>query len=194
MKLESRKEEVKDASLTTAALARVDEMSATEGEMDRASFHPGSGGVDRPPADDESRSTLVAGDEARRISEAPGRNGSDADAAADSASRFSSTAITRSVPTVQEDEKAAPLFSEQETKGFFARWDSLQVGFIDEPRHAVEQADNLVAGAMKRLAEIFADERAHLEGQWDRGDNVSTEDLRIAMQRYRSFFRRLLAI
>lgn len=194
MKLESRKEEVKDASLTTAALARVDERPATEREMDRASFHPGSGDIDRPPADDEPRSTLVAGDEARRISETAAGIGSEADAAAGRGAHFSSTAPTSSLPAVQQDEKATPLFSEQEAKNFFARWDSLQVGFIDEPRHAVEQADNLVAGAMKRLAEIFADERAHLEGQWDRGDNVSTEDLRIAMQRYRSFFRRLLAV
>ena len=93
-----------------------------------------------------------------------------------------------------EEEQATPLFSQSESKDFVARWDALQVGFIDEPRRAVEQADNLVASAMKRLAEIFAEERARLEGQWDRGDNVSTEDLRVAMRRYRSFFRRLLAM
>jgi hypothetical protein len=58
----------------------------------------------------------------------------------------------------------------------------------------VEEADNLVAVTMKRLAEIFADERSKLEQQWDRGDNISTEDLRLAMHRYRSFFHRLLAI
>jgi hypothetical protein len=58
----------------------------------------------------------------------------------------------------------------------------------------VEQADGLVASAMKRLAEVFAEERAKLEQQWDRGDNVSTEELRVALQRYRSFFHRLLAI
>jgi hypothetical protein len=52
----------------------------------------------------------------------------------------------------------------------------------------------LVAATMKRLAEVFASERAQLEGQWDRGDNVSTEDLRVALQRYRSFFTRLLTI
>jgi hypothetical protein len=58
----------------------------------------------------------------------------------------------------------------------------------------VEQADELVASAMKRLAEVFASERSALEGQWDRGDDVSTEDLRIALQRYRAFFDRLLSI
>jgi hypothetical protein len=74
------------------------------------------------------------------------------------------------------------------------RWSGVQTAFVDEPRSAVEQADGLVAAAMKRLAEVFAEERSRLEQQWDRGDNVSTEDLRIALQRYRSFFQRLLSI
>ena len=92
------------------------------------------------------------------------------------------------------DEQAAPLFSPEEAKDFRARWDAIQVGFVDEPRQAVQQADSLVAGAMKRLAEMFAVERAKLEGQWDRGDDVSTEDLRLALRRYRSFFGRLLSV
>jgi len=92
------------------------------------------------------------------------------------------------------DERATPLFSPDESKEFRVRWDTIQGGFVDEPRLAVEQADSLVAGAMKRLAEIFADERAKLEGQWDRKESVSTEDLRLALRRYRSFFGRLLSI
>ena len=92
------------------------------------------------------------------------------------------------------DEQATPLFSPEEAKDFRARWDAIQVGFVDEPRQAVQQADSLVAGAMKRLAEMFAAERAKLEGQWDRGDDVSTEDLRLALRRYRSFFGRLLSV
>ena len=92
------------------------------------------------------------------------------------------------------DEQVAPLFSPEEAKDCRARWDAIQVGFVDEPRRAVEQADTLVAAAMKRLAEMFAVERAKLEGQWDRGDNVSTEDLRLALRRYRSFFGRLLSV
>jgi hypothetical protein len=92
------------------------------------------------------------------------------------------------------DEQASPLLSSDEAKDFRGRWDAIQVGFVDEPRRAVEQADSLVAGAMKRLAEMFADERAKLEGQWDRGGDVSTEDLRLALRRYRSFFGRLLSV
>jgi hypothetical protein len=91
-------------------------------------------------------------------------------------------------------EQAAPLLSPEEVKDFRARWDAIQVGFVDEPRQAVEQADSLVAGAMKRLAEMFAAERAKLEGQWDRGNSVSTEDLRLALRCYRSFFGRVLSV
>jgi len=92
------------------------------------------------------------------------------------------------------DAGAAPLFPENEAGELRRRWDSVQASFVDEPRRAVEQADELVANAMKRLAETFANERAALESQWDRGDSVSTEDLRLALQRYRSFFGRLLAV
>jgi hypothetical protein len=89
---------------------------------------------------------------------------------------------------------AAPLFAETESHEFRSKWDQIQIGFVDEPRKAVQDADNLVAQTMKRLAEIFSDERKKMEAQWDRGDDVSTEDLRMALQRYRSFFNRLLAM
>ncbi len=85
------------------------------------------------------------------------------------------------------------LFPENETRDLRTRWDKAQGMFVDEPRKAVEEADALVANAVKRIAELFADERAKLEQQWDRGDNVSTEDLRQALRRYRSFFDRLLS-
>jgi len=89
---------------------------------------------------------------------------------------------------------ANPLFPGNELEGLRTRWKEIQTGFVDEPRKAVEQADGLVASAMKRLAEVFAEERSGLEQQWDRGDNVSTEDLRVALQRYRTFFDRLLSV
>ena len=89
---------------------------------------------------------------------------------------------------------ASPLFPENELEGLRTRWKEIQTGFVDEPRKAVEQADGLVASAMKRLAEVFAEERSGLEKQWDRGDSVSTEDLRVALQRYRTFFDRLLSV
>ena len=87
-----------------------------------------------------------------------------------------------------------PLFSGSETGDFRSQWSKVQTGFVDEPRRTVEEADKLVAAVMQRLAEGFANERSGLEKQWDRGDNVSTEELRIALQRYRSFFDRLLEL
>jgi hypothetical protein len=87
----------------------------------------------------------------------------------------------------------APLLAGDEIGRLRERWTQIQAGFVDEPRKAVEDADNLVAQAMKQLAETFAQERSRLEGQWDRGDKVSTEDLRLALQRYRSFFDRLVS-
>ena len=85
------------------------------------------------------------------------------------------------------------LFPSNELTDLRARWDKAQIGFVDEPRSAVKQADELVATVVKRISEQFAAERSELEHQWDRGDNVSTEDLRQALRRYRSFFDRLLA-
>ena len=91
-------------------------------------------------------------------------------------------------------EERAALLPKADCDRMRGEWDSIQAGFVDEPRRAVERADNLVATTMKQLAETFAKERSRLEGAWDRGDDVSTEDLRLALQRYRSFFNRLLTI
>ena len=89
---------------------------------------------------------------------------------------------------------ASRLLPAGEADELHKSWESIQGGFVDEPRRAVEEADHLVAQTMKRLAEVFAEERGRLEAQWDRGGDVSTEDLRIALQRYRTFFGRLLKI
>jgi hypothetical protein len=91
------------------------------------------------------------------------------------------------------ENSSGPLFPENELKTFRSQWDQAQGSFVDEPRKAVEQADSLVANVVKRIAEQFAEERAKLEKQWDRGDDVSTEDLRQALRRYRAFFDRLLS-
>jgi hypothetical protein len=98
-----------------------------------------------------------------------------------------------SAPESTRDHGDAPLLAEHEGAEFAGRWEKVQVLFVDDPRRAVEDADELVANVMKQLAEGFAREREALEGQWSRGEDVSTEDLRVALQRYRSFFQRLLS-
>jgi hypothetical protein len=89
-------------------------------------------------------------------------------------------------------DEAGPLLSGRDAMDFQDRWEQIQTGFVDDPRKVVAEADELVATVMQRLAEGFSAERERLEGQWDSGEDVSTEDLRLALQRYRSFFRRLL--
>lgn len=97
-------------------------------------------------------------------------------------------------PADMNAQRDAPLPAGDVVEQLRNQWTDIQAGFVDEPRRAVERADGLVADAIKRLAESFANERSQLEGQWDRGSDVSTEDLRQALQRYRSFFSRLLSV
>jgi|SRR5437868_700164 hypothetical protein len=92
------------------------------------------------------------------------------------------------------DSESEPLFDEAAIGKHRERWQAIQADFVDDPREAVKQADELVAQLIQQLAKTFADERSKLEGQWDRGDDVSTEDMRLALRRYRSFFGRLLSI
>jgi hypothetical protein len=100
----------------------------------------------------------------------------------------------RSVERAADAERPTPLFHEQELTGYRTRWGGIQTGFVDEPRKAVEEADALVSELTSRLAQSFTDERRRLEERWGKAENVSTEDLRQAMRRYRSFFERLLTI
>jgi hypothetical protein len=103
--------------------------------------------------------------------------------------------IDRQVTAVSQKATAAgQLFPAEEAQILRSRWDAIQAGFVDEPKRAVEQADCLVADTMKRLAEVFAQTRSDLESQWGGGGDISTEDLRLALQRYRSFFDRLLSV
>jgi hypothetical protein len=86
-----------------------------------------------------------------------------------------------------------PLLPGDQSEEYTSRWREIQASFVDEPRSSVEEADALVAELMQQLASGFSSERQRLEAQWDRGDDVSTEDLRVALTRYRSFFDRLLS-
>jgi hypothetical protein len=87
----------------------------------------------------------------------------------------------------------ASLLEDGELQSITMRWKDIQAEFVDEPTNAVQEADALVAELMQRLAAMFATERAELENRWAGGNEVSTEDLRQGLRRYRSFFERLLA-
>jgi hypothetical protein len=158
--------ETADSEITTADLAGSSQRPLRTGLGEpRTEADPQSANSDRPPAVGEaSRKEVVA------------------------------TSGTGAATAPAMERETGPLFASSEASELRRRWDAIQVGFVDEPRKAVEEADTLVAGTMKRLAEIFAEERNKLENQWDKGENVSTEDLRLALRRYRSFFSRLLSV
>ncbi|WP_405825749.1 hypothetical protein OG241_49470 [Streptomyces sp. NBC_01390] len=89
-------------------------------------------------------------------------------------------------------DEAPQLLTPEDEQGFRARWQEVQNEFVDDPRDAVHTADALVAEVMQTLAATFADHKQELEGQWNRGEQADTEDLRLALRHYRSFFNRLL--
>jgi hypothetical protein len=146
---------------------------------------------DQPEFGDEEITTADVAQGKRAMSDTRGRQVVDVKQDLDQVPR---TDMERDVERNVTENNTAPLFPGDELSGLRTRWKEIQTAFVDEPRKAVEQADGLVASAMTRLAEEFANERAGLEKQWDRGDSVSTEDLRVALQRYRSFFDRLLSV
>jgi len=100
----------------------------------------------------------------------------------------------RNAEVITEDEQLARLFSPDAAKEFRSRWDAIQSSFVDDPKRAVRQGDELVAQVLKSLTETFSNERSRLEGQLDQSDKASTENLRVALRRYRSFFERLLSL
>jgi hypothetical protein len=97
------------------------------------------------------------------------------------------------VPFQRRSSAGEPLVPKPQVEELRTRWSSIQTNFVDQPRKAVEDADSLVVGALKQIQESFAVQRANLEKKWRHGDNVSTEDLRVALQHYRAFFDRLMS-
>jgi hypothetical protein len=98
------------------------------------------------------------------------------------------------VPADTVNEELEPLFEEESAKKFRSRWLVIQSKFVDDPHDSVKQADDLVADIIKSVTMSFADRRIALEKQWNNGENISTEDMRQALKRYRSFFERLLTL
>lgn len=172
----------KDEPLTTADLAGTAtrpgaETPNTEPVRDTADLGPDGG-------------PRLVRNEARDAgtAEAMARSTNRAETASPGATNFGNDA-SQQAPTTAG---STPLLTEMEVNDLRSRWTDIQAGFVDEPRRSVEQADQLVASAIQKLAEGFARERASLEKQWESGSDVSTEDLRLALQRYRTFFGRLL--
>ncbi len=100
--------------------------------------------------------------------------------------------LTHETSNTMDDTSPAALFNLEESDQFRTRWSEIQGKFVDEPRSAVQQADALVSEVIEKITQMFANEHGSLEGQWNQGNDVSTEELRMALKHYRSFFNRLI--
>ena len=101
---------------------------------------------------------------------------------------------TATVAETGDEDGRTALFADEELSELRSRWDDVQAGFVDEPRASVKSADSLVEDLVERLTAGFAEARSGLEESWGRGEEGSTEDLRLALKRYRAFFNRLLEV
>ncbi|MFB7668076.1 hypothetical protein ACFC1R_29845 [Kitasatospora sp. NPDC056138] len=214
MKYQDRIED--EGRLTTEDLARSPEAdeeesrSTAQGGADRQDGRPvypgeATGGDlrspegEEPPAEDEAATadTDDRADRGDRGDRADERAGADGAGRTDAADRTERTDPADRTDEAAERAPAAdgeqPLLSENDEDELRTRWQQIQNDFVDDPREAVHAADLLVADLMQRLATSFADHKRGLEDQWNRGDEVQTEDLRLALQQYRSFFNRLLS-
>jgi hypothetical protein len=164
--------------------------------------HVGVDPVQRTPAQEEyARSIKV--ETAREDSGRPGRDDSpgvrnDSPGGRDDSPGAPEPAgMDRAGPSLDkprtDGEQLAPLFAQNMASEYRARWDAVQRSFVDDPRRAVQEGEELVTQVMKNLAETFSRERTTLESQLGEADKASTETLRMALRRYRSFFERLLS-
>ena len=181
---EARRKRIDEEKLSTADLAGARTNSGTDRQADRARTE---GMIDVEPEERDVRAVEVQKTDVTAQAVPIWQAG-------ETTAAGPVRAPSSAAPGQSHETERGPLFSAEEATNLRSKWDSIQVGFVDEPRRSVQEADSLVAATMKRLAEQFAAERSNLEGQWDRGSDASTEDLRLALRRYRSFFGRLLSV
>ncbi|ADJ44801.1 hypothetical protein AMES_2976 [Amycolatopsis mediterranei S699] len=167
-----------DQNLSTADLA-----SAGRHDTDDTTASYGSGGDVEAPAGSGGDVETPAG--SGGDVETPAASGGDVETPAGSGGDVERPAAS------DGDVETPELIDEEKVTGFRERWQNVQTGFVDDPKQAVRQADELVAAVISALATTFAEHKSELESQWQQGE-PATEELRIALRRYRSFFDQLL--
>jgi hypothetical protein len=160
--------------------------------QERADFREPGTGDDRDADQNLSTADLASASAGRQDAdesggdvETPAESGGDVETPASSGGDVETPARSGG------DEETPALIDEEKVTGFRDRWQNVQIGFVDDPKQAVQQADELVAAVISALATTFAEHKSELEGQWRQGE-PATEELRIALRRYRSFFDQLL--
>ena len=183
-------------TLNTRDLASPNEPGAnvrTEDDVRDAAPADGRAGLHDQAAPAEERRQLPADEETRLPGDQTNARPAKSTQANSSLDLENETAPASAGAVTPASDAGGSLLPADMDETFQQRWKEIQTRFVDQPREAVEDADSLVANLMQQLAEGFAKERERLEAQWGRGEDISTEDLRVALQRYRTFFQRLLS-
>jgi cell division septation protein DedD len=122
-------------------------------------------------------------------------------ASPDPATASGGAATSAEAPAAAEHASVEPesspeelLFADDDLAELRGRWGAVQAAFVDDPKDCVQKADVLVSDLVEQLTTGFSHVRSRLEEQWARGEEASTEDLRVALMHYREFFERLLAV
>ncbi|MEV7099149.1 hypothetical protein AB0M80_40620 [Amycolatopsis sp. NPDC051045] len=172
-----------------------DDSTAGVPGQDRADFREPGTGDERDADQNLSTADLASAGQHDTHDTTPAGSGGDVEAPAESGGDIETPAESGGdVETPAQsggDVETQRLIDEEKVTGFRDRWQNVQVGFVDDPKQAVRQADELVAAVISALATTFAEHKSELESQWQQGE-PATEELRIALRRYRSFFDQLL--
>jgi hypothetical protein len=166
--------------------------------LDRASAEQGTvhsehTGSDANPAGDDRGDVIGAGHATAPVSASGTADGNTRDdLSTDRNSLAANGSQNRKAARGERDEDDAALIDGLDSERFRSRWHDVQAAFVDDPQRAVQDADELVAELIQRLVATFAERKQSLEGQWQQGGDAETEDLRLALRSYRSFFDRLL--
>ncbi|ALC20545.1 hypothetical protein ACH46N_32220 [Streptomyces pristinaespiralis] len=179
-----------ESGLSTDDIAAPLERDTGRGPEAQSPEFPGGTAEVRPEADASTSTAPEVTPEADAAPTAPGAT-PEADVSPTGASAVSEE--TEPAPDASAREEVPQLLTSEDEEGFRTRWQEIQNRFVDDPREAVHEADGLVADVMQTLASTFSQHKQDLEGQWSQGDEADTEDLRMALRKYRSFFNRLLS-
>jgi hypothetical protein len=187
---------------TEAAQTPVEAEPATARTQHREE-HAASSTVAAQPSTVQAESTVSAGEPSAVATDAVTNQTPPSAAHSEPSTPLSESAIadnealagmTKGSTAQTESPTQRSLFADDELAGLRARWDNVQAGFVDDPKECVHKADGLVSDVVDQLTIGFAETRSRLEERWARGEQASTEDLRLALRRYRDFFERLLAV
>jgi hypothetical protein len=150
--------------------------------------------VDSAPEFSSTETEQSAAEPDQPVAAEPSAAEPDQPAAAERSAPTESEGMEGETSVAESEPSTAKSMFPDDLSGLRSRWDDVQAAFVDSPKECVEKADALVAEVVEQVTRGFSEVRSRLEAQWARGEEASTEDLRLSLKRYREFFQRLLSV